>query len=317
MWLMVSVVFWRARNFGDALNNHLFRDYFGLDVSENVARKVGSTYVFGIGTILGQIPTPVDARQVFVFTSGLRRGLSVVGKEKIVWIAVRGSLTAKALSLAGVTLGDGAYLIPELFPEPVEKRYPFSFIPHVHTLRPSKVANWPGICRDAKLHFIDPSLPVDVVIDQIKASEVVLAEAMHGAIVADAFRVPWIPVEMCVGFDRWKWYDFVSVHGKEHLDVLSGPKLYWKVPVYNALRRRRIGRLGVVEMISECCIERVIRWNNDRNATTVSKFLRGVADSGAAKLSNKTSHRAVTDNLKRASDKLRGVLEGEGGNVHV
>lgn len=310
---MIRVVFWRTRNFGDALNNHLFRDYFGLDVSENVAQKVGSTCVYGIGTILGQIPTPIGVRQVFVFTSGLRRGLSVVGKEKIGWVAVRGSLTAKALSLVDVTLGDGAYLTPELFPEPVEKRYPFSFVPHIHTLRPSKVVNWPSICRDAKVHFIDPSLPVDLVIEQIKASEVVLAEAMHGAIVADAFRVPWIPVEMCVGFDRWKWCDFVSVHGMEHLDVLSGPKLYWKVPVYNALRRRRIGRLGVFEKIPEGCIERVIRWNNDRNAIKISKFLRAVASSGAAKLSSRTSHRAVTDNLKRASDKLRGVLDGERG----
>lgn len=306
---MVRTVFWRSRNFGDSLNINLFRDYFGLCVSESINHEEDPTCVFGIGTILGQISTPVDARRVFVFTSGLRRGLGVLDEEKYDWIAVRGSLTARAFSLADVTLGDGAYLIPELFPEPVEKRYPFSFVPHIHTLRPSQVVDWQGICRDAKVHFIDPSFPVGVVIDEIKASEVVLAEAMHGAVVADAFRVPWIPVEMCVGFDRWKWRDFVSVHGVEDLGVFSGPRLYWKVPVINSLRRR-IGGLRIVEQIPEAYIEGLIRWRNKRNSVKAIKFLQAVAFRGTRNLSDKRSHRAVTDNLKRASDKLRDRLEG-------
>jgi succinoglycan biosynthesis protein ExoV len=46
---------------------------------------------------------------------------------------------------------------------------------------------------------------------EIRESDVVLAEAMHGAIVSDALRVPWIPIQPIRGEHRMKWHDWTSV----------------------------------------------------------------------------------------------------------
>ena len=56
------------------------------------------------------------------------------------------------------------------------------------------------------------------VIRRIQQSEVIIAEAMHAAIVADALRVPWIPVKAYNGINDFKWNDWAS-----SLDVPYNP----------------------------------------------------------------------------------------------
>jgi succinoglycan biosynthesis protein ExoV len=51
---------------------------------------------------------------------------------------------------------------------------------------------------------------VDRVLVEIQQTEILLAEAMHGAIVADALRVPWIPVRMYSQFMEFKWRDWTQ-----------------------------------------------------------------------------------------------------------
>ena len=58
--------------------------------------------------------------------------------------------------------------------------------------------------------MIDPRRPVEEVISDIKASKVLLAEAMHGAIVADALRVPWIPIRAHRRHHDFKWHDWCA-----------------------------------------------------------------------------------------------------------
>jgi hypothetical protein len=56
--------------------------------------------------------------------------------------------------------------------------------------------------------FIDPGGEVDEVLAAIRGCEVVLAEAMHGAIIADALRIPWIPVRCYDHILDFKWRDW-------------------------------------------------------------------------------------------------------------
>jgi succinoglycan biosynthesis protein ExoV len=69
---------------------------------------------------------------------------------------------------------------------------------------------WAQASAAAGFHYIDPCDTVENVLTQIQASEVLVAEAMHGVIVADALRVPWISVRPIQPPNRAKWRDWAS-----------------------------------------------------------------------------------------------------------
>lgn len=46
------------------------------------------------------------------------------------------------------------------------------------------------VCQQAGVEYIDPAGKVENVIAAISGSQVLISEAMHGAIVADTLRVP-------------------------------------------------------------------------------------------------------------------------------
>ena len=45
---------------------------------------------------------------------------------------------------------------------------------------------------------------------RIAAADKVIAESMHAAIIADAFRVPWVPVALSREVSPFKWVDWTS-----------------------------------------------------------------------------------------------------------
>jgi succinoglycan biosynthesis protein ExoV len=61
--------------------------------------------------------------------------------------------------------------------------------------------------------LIDPRWPVDVVLDHLLASERVICEAMHGAIIADALRIPWVAVQPIMAVNQPKWQDWADSLG--------------------------------------------------------------------------------------------------------
>jgi succinoglycan biosynthesis protein ExoV len=70
--------------------------------------------------------------------------------------------------------------------------------------------NWANAVHAAGLHYIDPCGEVERVLEDILRSDLLVAEAMHGAIVADALRVPWVPARPLQRAHRWKWHDWAS-----------------------------------------------------------------------------------------------------------
>jgi succinoglycan biosynthesis protein ExoV len=195
-------------NFGDELNAwmwpRLLPDFFDDDPR---------VLFLGIGSIIG---TQYDtaARKV-VFGAGYvsayhDRVPDVRGPDWDVFF-VRGPRTARALGLPdNVGIGDAAILVRALglARRPVPGRV--GFMPHWESL---PRGNWQAACERAGVWLIDPSSPVNEVLDAILGCELLLSEAMHGVIVADALRVPWIPLLPIDAQHRDKWLDWAeSLH---------------------------------------------------------------------------------------------------------
>jgi hypothetical protein len=200
----MKMYYYRGRrpNFGDVLNEwlwpQLLPDFFDSD---------DSALFLGIGSILYDF-LPPTARKV-VFGAGYA-GYTAVPRIDNRWgfYFVRGPLTARTLGLdPSLAVGDAAILVRSCAVNRPAKKHRASFIPHWES---ATDGDWQDVSARAGLHYIDPCGDVERVIADILASEVVITEAMHGAIVADALRVPWIPVRPVQAPNRGKWLDWAS-----------------------------------------------------------------------------------------------------------
>lgn len=189
-------------NFGDELNNwlwpRLLPDFF--DDSED-------QIFLGIGSILFDFHAP-EAKKI-VFGAGYG-GYTPPPKIDDNWIVhfVRGPITARAMGLdESLGVGDAAILLRSCISAAPEKQFKTSFMPHWESVFDGE---WEAVCAQAGLHFINPCAPVDEVLDAILSSEMVVTEAMHGAIVADALRVPWVPARPIQRQHHRKWFDWAD-----------------------------------------------------------------------------------------------------------
>ncbi|MCP2729727.1 polysaccharide pyruvyl transferase family protein [Symplocastrum sp. BBK-W-15] len=192
--------FHRIPNFGDLLNPWLFPQIF-----PNIFDGDPSKLFFGIGTILYPGHPKKHDKHVFGSGYGSNKVSVTAFKENWIFHFVRGPKTAKTLGLdPSLAIADPAILVHS-FHKPVEKKFKISFMPHwSHEAR----YDFQPICQDLGIRYISPSITdVEKVMDDISASEIVIAEAMHGAIVADALRIPWIPLSL-EGVNTFKWSDW-------------------------------------------------------------------------------------------------------------
>jgi len=216
-----------SANFGDELNPWLWPRL--LPIFDEDASNV----FVGIGTVLNDaIPKWVsNAKNAIFFGTGAGYGRQFHFTQQNNWqiYCVRGPLSAKRLGLPeSLAITDGAVLINRFFsPLPVAERdYSISYMPHFRHGSPSlfKVA-----CQQAGIHFIDPAGSVETVTLEIARSQVLISEAMHGAIVADALRVPWIPVRSSPKILPFKWKDWcASVDVPYHAQVIRGARVLSK-----------------------------------------------------------------------------------------
>lgn len=205
-------------NFGDDLNPWLWNQWIPEELDEDP-----TTAFVGIGSILnGYLPARVpQASSLVVFSSGVGYGLGTRPPIDSRWkiYCVRGPLSAQHIG-APPTLAvtDGALLLRKRGFNPLPKVYPFSFMPHVEHAMTSDIF-WKEACELAGIHYLDPRQSIDEVLLAISKTEILLAEAMHGAIVAEALRVPWIPIRTSQQILSFKWIDWCSSLGLSYNPV--------------------------------------------------------------------------------------------------
>jgi succinoglycan biosynthesis protein ExoV len=191
-----------ARNFGDELNTllwpRLLPDFFDGDPE---------VQFLGIGSILDGRHTEGGVKLV--------AGSGYGGYEPpprldqswhIHW--VRGPHTARLLALPlTLGLGDPASLLPQAGETVATGGTGIGFMPHFES---AAHGAWAAAALAADVQLIDPRDDPVSVIAAIRSCRVVLSEALHGVIVADALRVPWVAIEPLAPIHRPKWHDWAE-----------------------------------------------------------------------------------------------------------
>lgn len=195
-----------SRNFGDDINPWFLSRLFRPEIiaSDRIC-------LVGIGTILNDL----NAERIrhferkVVFSTGVGYG-KVTPPYDSSWdfACVRGPHSARLLELppeAGIC--DGAVLLSDVYPaKPSSAREGVVFIPHVLT-------GWlcgkglRRICHDLSIGFLTPDVPFETFIETVRSSRLVISEAMHGAILADTLRTPWVSISF-LHHQKFKWQDW-------------------------------------------------------------------------------------------------------------
>jgi hypothetical protein len=203
-------------NFGDALNPWLWEK---LCPEACDPRK--DVLFLGIGTVLSaRVPAaPVKV----VFGSGCGDGPPPRVDDRWRFFCVRGPQTAQKLGLElKYALTDPAILARRFCAPPARKTHPVSLMLHHQSMFE---ADWRALAGRAGFHCIDPRAGVNQVLAEIAQTELLLTEALHGAIVADVLRVPWIPIRLYDRYSEFKWRDWTQSM-QLPLNVSAVPPVY-------------------------------------------------------------------------------------------
>jgi succinoglycan biosynthesis protein ExoV len=98
--------------------------------------------------------------------------------------------------------------------------------------------NWKKLCDTLGWHLITPeTMDVEHFIREVAASESVISEAMHGAILADVLRVPWKRLRFYSHqfegekVSEFKWMDWlfsIEIYTNQYLQVQHKRKKWYR-----------------------------------------------------------------------------------------
>jgi succinoglycan biosynthesis protein ExoV len=199
---------WRGRvpNFGDELNSELWPRLLPGFFDEDA-----SVRFLGIGSILD---SRHPARGLKLVAGAGYGGYEAPPRLDESWIIhwVRGPRTARRLGLPpALGLGDPAALLPVAgFPPASPGSRTIGFMPHFES---AEAGAWHAAAEAAGVTLIDPRADPLTVLGAIGRCHMLLSEAMHGVIVADAMRIPWVALEPLIALHRAKWCDWAESLG--------------------------------------------------------------------------------------------------------
>jgi succinoglycan biosynthesis protein ExoV len=278
-------------NFGDELNHAVWNHFLPGAFDED-----DGTQFVGIGTLLNDRLPGAPRTVVCGAGVGYYGPPQPDGSWRI--YCVRGPLSARALNLdASLAITDPAMLVARL---PVVEGVPVTrrcaFLPHWESAPDA----WRDVCDASQVAFIDPRWPPAQVLDAVRGTALLLTEAMHGAIVADALRVPWVAVRTRPQIKAFKWEDWcqsVGVDYRPHELPPMWPEASAPFDQCSGRPERRRGTAGA--------IRRLRRWGRIK---VVAHALRRLSRSARPSLSGAG---VLENRLRRLEDVLTAVRARE------
>lgn len=284
-------------NFWDALNPYIFNNLLPWFFD-----KEDGIDFFWIGSIIGfDFMKKSKAKRKIIFSSGIAYASPPIIDESYDIFCVRWPLTAKKMWLdPKIAICDGAILIREVYKKNVAK-YDCSFMPH-H--RSAKLFDWQKICDAIWLKYLNPCWDIMENLKAISESKLIITEAMHGAIVSDALRVPWIPIKIYWHFNEFKWKDWMYSLDMKN-DFISVPRMYREDALLQKLNKQMLTSL-LRQGHKELLMSGFLRCQNQVTYPSAIKILEDLKK-GSWFLS---SDRALFGRAKQLTEKLQ-ILQGK------
>jgi succinoglycan biosynthesis protein ExoV len=218
----MEIIYWKSsiQNFGDEFN----KDFWNKCLDSEILSSHVDEAILGIGSILH---FDVGSYQkIHVMGSGTsKEKLKLNNKDSYQFWFVRGPLTAKVLGLdSSLGISDPAILVPDLYKMDLSdcKKKFKTYIPHYAS---AINANLKWACDLIGFEYLAPTDSLENIVKTIVSSELVVTESLHGAIIADAYGIPWVPASSpFISRAAFKWQDWCLTIGRTY-DPLILPKL--------------------------------------------------------------------------------------------
>lgn len=223
-------------NFGDDLNPWLWPQLLPGVLDDDPGELL-----VGIGSLLNHRLPALPHKHVF--GSGVGYGSLPVIDRRWTFHAVRGPHSAARLGLSACrAVSDSAILLRLVEPRRgASADGPVGFMPTGQTL---DSFDWAAMCREAGLEFISPRGDPRQVVQRLLGCRRVLCEAMHGAIVCDALRIPWVAVRCTPDVLAAKWIDWLASLGLDYKPV-DLPTLHGEDGGLRDELKRWVGKVGL------------------------------------------------------------------------
>ncbi len=312
------------KNFGDALNPWIWKQLLpGLDVCPSQMRvgdcsavcvcSIGSflseeflvqfsgtrrLVVAGTGIGYGEIQPRFTLGRSFPKVLRLRQEPVQIGFDPVAvsFAWVRGPLTARKLGLQeDIAVADAAYLIRQVLPAEYwmsADRHGIAFMPHIGSVT---TVPWQDACERLGWRFIDPRSPLEGVLDAIRSTKLVVTEALHGAIVADALRTPWIATRSSGEILDLKWRDHCAAIEVNYAPIDIRPVWYVRAVAKTQRNKIKQSLFGA----------RALADNLRRSVAALADDLRRASEANAPLLSSEAMIRTIDTRLREGVERAR------------
>lgn len=212
---LVPVFYWDSRpNFGDLVGPYLISK-----ITNKPVLNIMGTYSPGLMTV-GSIIQMLNSKNITIWGSGLMSQPSTDTIKKLSFykpniLSVRGYKTAEALKNIGLEVpnynqyGDPALILPLFYQPKIVSDKKIGICPHYSHKKLFSHIN----IDTSSFNIIDVQEDLEAVLNSIFSSKICISTSLHGLIVAQAYGIPWVWLEITdnhLSGGDFKFQDFFS-----------------------------------------------------------------------------------------------------------